>query len=226
MDKPPQHVAIICDGNRRWARAKGLPEDTGHKYSAEHVFFELVEKAARMSIPYITFWVLSTENERKRSEREMAILFQLMKLHFSKDVSKLQEKDVKLTFIGNIEELPNDLRKIITKVEEESKDNKAITVILALNYGGRDEIIRAVNTHTSKEKVTEADFDSALDTAGTPDPDIIIRTGGEHRLSGFLPWQSVYSELFFTDTLFPDFKDSELEKIVTEFSSRERRFGK
>lgn len=228
MDLVPTHVAIICDGNRRWARAHGLPQTAGHSYAAQHVFFSLVEKAARMHIPYITFWILSTENEKKRSETEMAVLFRLMKFHFKKDLGKIQEKKVRVKFIGNIAGLPKDLATIVASVEQETKKNTAITAIFALHYGGRDEILRAVNKiGTLKvQNITTDSFASYLDTHDLPDPEIIIRTGGEHRLSGFLPWQSVYSELFFVDTLFPDFTDTELEKIITEFAGRERRFGK
>lgn len=226
MDNLPKHVAIICDGNRRWARSRNLPVNAGHIYSAEHVFFSLVEEAAQMQIPYITFWVLSTENEKKRSRAEMAVLFQLMKLHFKKDLPKIMQKNVRVRFIGNIESLPADLQKSIQNMEQETKGNTAITATFALNYGGRDEIFRAIKKTVPSKLMTESDFSSLLDTSEMPDPDIIIRTGGEHRLSGFMPWQAVYSELFFVDTLFPDFSNRELRKIVDAFVFRERRFGK
>lgn len=226
MDTIPTHVAIICDGNRRWASAHNLPKNAGHAYSAEHTFFSLVEKAALMKIPYITFWILSTENEKKRSTAEMMVLFSLMKLHFKKDLPKIQEKNVRVKFIGDIEGLPKDLQEIVATLEDETRNNTAVTVIFALNYGGRNEIMRAINKLPQRNTLTYEEFNAALDTAEFPDPDIIVRTGGENRLSGFLPWQSVYSELFFVDTLFPDFTDSEFEKIISAFASRHRRFGK
>lgn len=226
MDNSPKHIAIICDGNRRWARSKNLPVNAGHIYSAEHVFFSLVEEAARMKIPYITFWVLSTENEKKRSKAEMAVLFKLMKLHFRKDLPKIMKKNVRVRFIGNIDGLPTDLQSIVQNMEQETKGNTAITATFALNYGGRDEILRALKKAGPNQLKTEVDFSTLLDTVAMPDPDLIVRTGGEHRLSGFMPWQAVYSELFFVDTLFPDFTNVELKKIIDTFITRERRFGK
>lgn len=230
MNTLPKHVAIICDGNRRWARAHTLSETAGHAYAADHVFFALVERAARMHIPYITFWILSTENEKRRSKQEMSTLFHLMRLHFKKDLPKLQEKKVRVLCIGNRAQLPEDLQQIITTGEQKTKDNDAVTAIFALNYGGRDEMMRAIKKIIREEKaeaaITEAVVTAQLDTAGIPDPEIVIRTGGEYRLSGFLLWQSAYSELFFTDTLFPDFTDNELEKIITDFTHRERRLGR
>lgn len=226
MDNLPNHVAIICDGNRRWARSKNLPVNAGHIYSAEHVFFSLVEQAVVLKIPFITFWVLSTENEKKRSRAEMSVLFNLMKLHFKKDLPKIMKKNVRIKFIGNIGGLPEDLQDIVRNLEHETERNAAITATFALNYGGRDEILRAIAKSSESSIKTENEFSQLLDTHALPDPDIIIRTGGEHRLSGFLPWQAVYSELFFVDTFFPDFSKSELEEIIQLYVSRERRFGK
>lgn len=219
----PRHIAIIPDGNRRWAKEKGLPTFEGHRIAAEKTFPDLIEKLAHLGVNYFTFWALSTENIAKRSSRELNKLFNLMRYFLKNKLAEFKKKGVRLKIIGNIQPLPKDIRKNISKAVVETEDNEKITLILALNYGGKDEIIRAIKKVQSLNK---ENFSNFLDTNGIPDPDLIIRTGGEKRLSGFMLWQSEYSELYFTDTYFPDFTPEELEKAINDYSLRQRRFGK
>jgi len=226
----PTHIAIIPDGNRRWARKKGLPTLQGHKYAAEKTLPDLLEKASNIGIKYFTFWALSTENLKKRTKNEVQALLSLMKYFLKNKVNEFKKKDIKLMTIGDLKKLPQDIQSLISKSIKETEKNKKMTVIFGINYGGRDEVIRAINKVKSQKskvkRLTEEQLNKYLDTAGIPDPDMIIRTGGEKRLSGFLPWQSVYSELYFSELFFPDFKARELEKAVEDYSFRQRRFGK
>ena len=230
--KIPKHVAIIMDGNRRWARKQGLPVLRGHWVAAEKVIEPLVEKAAEMGISYLTFWAFSTENW-KRAKEEVEGLMRIFRYLLSKKIERLNKKGVRILTIGDLTKFPKDIQRRIKEGVEKTKDNKKITVIFALNYGGRDEIIRAINRWRSSSKLKaqssklkEEEFGEYLDTREIPDPDLIIRTGGEMRLSGFLLWQSQYAELYFTKVLFPDFTPKELEKAILEYQKRERRFGK
>lgn len=221
----PTHIAIIMDGNRRWAREHKLPVLEGHRRVANHVLEKLVEHAAKLGVPYITFWAFSTENwGRAESEVKgiMGILAQSIK-PFGK---RMTEKGVRLLVIGDLTRIDPTLRKGIADVVEKTKSNTQITVTIALNYGGRDEMVRAMRKIAQPRIVTEESFSSLLDTAGTPDPDFIIRTGGEQRLSGFLLWQSEYSELYFPEFLMPDFTPEKLDEAINEFAERKRRFGK
>jgi len=229
----PRHVAFIMDGNRRWARSNKLKALQGHTKGAD-IIRPLVEYCAEYGISYLTFWAFSTENW-KRDEQEVEHLMNLFRSFITGDLMRdLMENGVKLTTIGDLSKFPEDIVRSIENVVDKSKNNTKITVIMALNYGGREEILHAIksmqksigNSVSSTENVTEEEFEKYLYTAGVPDPDIIIRTGGEMRLSGHLPWQSVYSELFFTDTLWPDFTKDELGNILEEYKRRERRFGK
>lgn len=233
--KAIQHIAIICDGNRRWAKKNGLPEFSGHKYAAEKTVEKLINHCLSLKIPYLTFWVLSTENWR-RGEIWMNQYLKLMTFFFKKYLQKLIQKGVKIRTIGNLSRLPVNVQKILKIVEKKSSKNKKITVIIAINYGGRDEVVRAIKKvcrhfrdgrmDSSEVKLTENEFSQYLDTRGLPDPDLIIRPGGEQRLSGFMLWQSEYSEFYFSKTLFPDFTPKELDKALKEFSQRQRNFGK
>lgn len=223
MNTIPQHVAIIMDGNRRWAKAKGKHALAGHQYVADILLEQLVEHAADRGIQYVTFWAWSTENWN-RSREEVSGTMKLFKHVLKQNINRLHKKGVRIKTIGNISAFPADIVREIEKGIEQTKDNKRITVVLALNYGGRDEIVRGIRKAGSN--LTKEEFSKYLDTNGIPDPELIIRTGGEKRLSGFLLWQSEYAELYFTDTLMPDFTTWKLDEALEEFASRQRRFGK
>jgi undecaprenyl diphosphate synthase len=223
----PKHVAIIPDGNRRWAKEKGRPTIEGHRYAAQTTFPNLINELAKLDIKYFTFWALSTENLAGRSKEEREHLFYLIRFFLKNKFKEFKEKGIKLKIIGDSTKLPKDLQKKILKAIKDTKENKKMTVVLGLNYGGRDEIIRSIlKIKDQKSKITKESFSKYLDTSGIPDPDLIIRTGGEKRLSGFMLWQSEYSELYFSDLYFPDFTAKELEKTIKNYSQRQRRFGK
>ncbi|MBI2465376.1 di-trans,poly-cis-decaprenylcistransferase [Candidatus Shapirobacteria bacterium] len=223
----PKHVAMIMDGNRRWARERKLPVFIGHRYGFNRIE-PTVSHAADLGIKYLTFWAFSTENWN-REKREVDALMNLFRRMFSGSlVAKLKKNNVRVKTLGDISAFPKDIEKDIQEVVEDTKNNTGITVNFALNYGGREEILRAVQKIIAEKpkEVTERIFSDFLYTAGQPDPDLIIRTGGEQRLSGYLPWQSTYSELYFTNTYWPDFNEKEFDKAILDYISRERRFGK
>jgi len=222
-DNFPKHVAIIPDGNRRWAKKKGRPAIEGHRYAAQTVLPNLISELAKYNVKYFTFWALSTENLVGRSKDEVDNLFNLIRFFLRNKVKEFEKKEIKFKTIGDLTQLPKDLQEEIIKVTHDTINNKKMTVIFGLNYGGRDEIIRAIK---KGKNLTKENFGNYLDTAGIPDPDLIIRTGGEKRLSGFMLWQSEYSELYFSDLYFPDFTAKELEKSIINYSERQRRFGK
>jgi len=228
MTPPLRHVAIIMDGNRRWARSRNLDPVKGHEYAAKNVLEPIIEKCVDLKIPYVTFWAFSTENW-KRDEAELKGLFNIFRFALGSLALRFIKRGAKLRILGDINKFPKDIAKKSLDMITKSAKNDAITVTFALNYGGRDEILRAVqkiiSEKTPVDKVTEDLFSAHLDTSGVPDPDLVIRTGGEQRLSGFLPWQSVYSEFCFTPTLFPDFTPEELQKALDHFALRDRRFG-
>jgi len=225
----PVHVAIIPDGNRRWAREKGLPVFEGHRIAAEKTLPRLIEKAGELGIKYLTFWALSTEN-KERDKEEINNLFKLMRFFLRNKLPDFKKKGVKLKIIGNLTQLPEDLQKDIINAEKETDNNNKITLIIAINYGGKDELIRSIkkiqNSEFTIKNLTKEKFNSYLDTAGIPDPELIIRTSGERRLSGFMLWQSEYSELYFSDKFFPDFNTDEFDKAIRDYSLRQRRFGR
>lgn len=232
---PLQHLAIIMDGNRRWARAKGLGALNGHEHVVNNVIEPIVDRCIELGIPYLTLWAFSTENwDRDRVELEG--LMRLFRNAFNKRVEDLHKKGVRLQILGEIEKFPKDIAVKAKEWVEISKNNTKITVNFALNYGGRDEILRGMKRMLKEVqsgklplenlKLTEQMFNQYLDTAAMPDPDLIIRSGGELRLSGFLAWQSVYSELYFTNTLMPDFTAADLDTALADYSRRKRRFGK
>jgi len=224
-----QHVAVIMDGNRRWAREKKLPTFVGHQKGYQQIE-KIVERAKDHGIQYITFWAFSTENW-KRDKVEVSYLMKLFRYALKGDLmKKMIKKGGKINVLGDLIAFPEDIRKGIAKVVEESKGNMGIQINIALNYGGREEILQAVQQIVSnkvdKTDITEELFSQYLHTRNQPDPDLIIRTGGSFRLSGYLPWQSVYSELYFTDTYWPDFDEKAFDKALEEYGGRERRFGK
>ncbi len=227
----PKHVGIIMDGNRRWARQHKLQALQGHEYVANKVIEPLVERCIERGVQFLTLWAFSTENWQ-RDPQEVAGLMDLFRQAFTRSAKRLHEQGVRLNMIGDLSKFPPDIQKGVAEWLALSKNNSRITVTFALNYGGRDEIVRAVKKIIEAEKITSSTdisaekIDQYVDTSTMPDPDLIIRPGGEQRLSGFLTWQSVYSELYFTDVLMPDFSPQEFDKALEEYSQRARRFGK
>ncbi len=225
----PNHVAVIPDGNRRWAKSKGLLAVEGHRVGADKTLPALIEKAGEIGIKYFTFWALSTENLIKRSPEEVSNIYKLIRYFVQIKLNDMHKKGAKILVIGNIQSLPEDIRNSIDNAVKKTKNNQKIVVTFAVNYGGRDEIVRGMHKVFENQSVASIDkstFGQYLDTAGIPDPDLIIRTGGEKRLSGFMLWQSEYSEIEFLDIFFPDFSPDLLNKCVEDFSLRQRRFGK
>ncbi len=223
----PQHIAVIMDGNRRWAKEHGLPSFAGHKKVSDDILEPIIEHAADCGVEFITFWAWSTENWG-RTPVEVKGIMDLFRDVIAKKWKRLQEKGVRIKFIGDLSKFPDDIQQSVEKVIADTNGNTRITAIFALNYGGRDEIIRAIHTiePAKLQTLTSADFSAHLDTKGIPDPELIIRTGGEQRLSGFLLWQSEYSELFFPSWYMPDFTPQKLDGLLDEFYQRTRRFGK
>ena len=223
--KIPRHIAMIMDGNGRWAKKRLMPRSFGHKAGMERMI-GLTEHAFSLGVEYVTVYALSTEN-LLRPKEELDYLFGLIREHFLPYVQKLCENGIRLRVIGDVTLLPADVREIVKKAESETASFTGKGINVALCYGSRAEIVRAVNLAVEKgKKVDENSFSSLLYTDGQPDPDLIIRTGKEVRLSNFLLWQGAYAELYFTDTMFPAFSDKELEKAIVWYSGRTRRFGK
>ena len=227
----PQHVALILDGNGRWAKKRGLPRTMGHKEGCVTVE-KTVEIAARMGIRYLTVYGFSTENW-KRSAEEVGALMQLLRFYMVRLLKIAKANNVRVKMIGERSRFDKDIVEGINRLERETKDNTGLTFVIAVNYGGRDEIVRAARKMAEDVKegkldpkdLTEASFASYLDTADMPDPDLLIRTSGELRLSNYLLWQLAYTELYVTDCLWPDFSKEELEKAIIAYNSRDRRFG-
>ena len=227
----PKHIAMIMDGNGRWAKQRKLPRLMGHRSGVETVY-TMTEACARIGVKVLTLYAFSTENW-KRSTGEVSGLMTLLEQSLKKYLNKLKKNGIRLHVIGRLDEMSEGLQKSIKKAIEDTSGNDGMMLNIALNYGGRQEILDAVKAISKgvREKdvdvssFTESDFESYLYTAGIPDPELIIRTSGEERLSNFLLWQCAYSEFYFTDTLWPDFGEEELKKAVEEFEIRERRFG-
>lgn len=223
----PKHVAIIPDGNRRWAREKGFEVTKGHEVSASYEnILGIMQEAQKIGIKYLTFWAFSTENW-KRNKQEIGYLFSMAKSLLAKLRLDAEKHKIRFTHLGRRDRLPKELVVEIEKLEETTKKFNDYHVQLCIDYGGRDEISRAINKmlKLGKTEITEQDVSHFLDTQDIPDPDLIIRTSGEQRTSGFMPYQSAYAELYFADCYFPEFGPSELKKAVQEFSRRKRRFG-
>ena len=229
--KIPAHVAIIMDGNGRWAKKRGLPRTMGHAQGAK-VVEQILEDADHMGIRYLTVYAFSTENWT-RPGTEVKALMNLLRTYMKTSLAKCAKNNVRIRVIGDKTRLDPDLQDSIRTLEEATKNNTGIGFQIAINYGSRDEIARAVRKIAQKtaagelrpEDITEETISDALDTAGIPNPDLLIRTCGEERLSNFLMWQLSYSEMYFTDTAWPDFTKEELEKAVDAYNHRERRFG-
>lgn len=230
--KIPQHIAIICDGNRRWARSKGLQVFLGHKYAVENVVENLVDRAIERGISYLTFWVFSTENWQ-RDKKEVDFLLNLFRNFYDRQIQELDKKGVRVQAIGDISEFPQDIQERIAEGEQKTKQNKKIVVTLAMNYGGHDELLRAFQKmigdidagKLDKDKIDGSVLSSYLDTSEMPDPDLIVRTSGEQRLSGFMSWQSEYSEFWFPEFSFPEFTPEKFDQAIEVFQNRQRRFG-
>ena len=225
MNSLPLHVGIIMDGNGRWAKKRLQPRAFGHRAGMNRMI-SLAEHAQNIGIKYFTVYALSTEN-LSRPKEELDGLFGLFRKYFKINVEKLYKKNSRVKIIGDGSALPEDIQKLLSDSENNSPEDADFTLIFAINYGSRSEIVNAVNRAVEKgEKVDKDSFSSLLYTDGIPDPDLIIRTGGELRLSNFLTYQAAYAELYFTEVLFPDFSDAELDKAIEDYRSRERRFGK
>lgn len=223
----PEHIAIIMDGNRRWAKKRGLPSIEGHGAGYEQ-FKKISEKCRKLGVKILTVYAFSAENW-KRGKEEVSYLMKLLEAALKKERGNFMKQGIRLNILGQIERLPDSLGRLVCEVMEETKNNKEGILNLALSYGGRDEIIEAVKKIISEkiqpEDVNEEIFSKHLRTAGQPDPALLIRTSGEQRLSGFLPWQSVYSELYFSPKLWPEFTEDDLEDAIKEYQERKRRFG-
>ena len=227
----PQHVAIILDGNGRWAKAKGMPRNYGHAQGSKNVE-RICEEAWRMGIKYLTVYAFSTENWN-RPKSEVDALMTLLRNYMKTCLKTAKKNDMKIRVIGDIEPLDDDIKKRILELEEASKDNGGLNFTIALNYGSRDEIVRAVRKvaqdcvdgKVNPKDIDEKLYSSYLDTRDIPDPDLLIRTSGEQRLSNYLLWQLAYSEFYFTDVPWPDFTKEELIRAIEQYNNRDRRFG-
>lgn len=227
----PEHVAIIMDGNGRWAKKRMLPRNAGHKKGAQ-VVEQIVEDAWNLGIKYLTVYAFSTENW-KRPKDEVDALMNLLSDYLEGCIKRANDNDMKVRVIGDKTALKPELQDKITKLEKATENNCGITFTIAINYGSRDEIIRGikklaidcVNGDIQKENINEELFSTYLDTDKLPDPDLLIRTSGEERLSNFLLWQLAYSEFYFTKVLWPDFNKDELINAIVKYNRRERRFG-
>lgn len=223
-DCPIQHIAFIMDGNGRWAKKRMMPRETGHKFGAD-VFNKIMRHCDKLGMKAATFYVFSTENW-KRPQREVDSLMKLLDNYLDDCFKELDENDARFIFLGDRSRFPAAMQEKMTRIERESEKNPYI-VNLALNYGGRDELVHAANALIAKGKtaLTEEDISSELYTKDSPPVDMIVRTGGDYRISNFLLWQAAYAELYFTDTLWPDFKTADVDAIVENFKKRNRRFG-
>ena len=227
----PQHVAIILDGNGRWAKSKGMPRNYGHSRGAKNLEV-ICEDAWNMGIKYLTVYLFSTENW-KRSKEEVDGLMKLFRSYTKTCIKTAQKNNMKVRVLGDPTALDPDLQESLRKLEESSKDNTGLNFQIAINYGSRDEMVRAMKKMAadrdagklSAADISEETFAQYLDTAGIPDPDLLIRTSGEQRLSNYLLWQLAYSEFYFTDIHWPDFSKEELEKAILAYNKRDRRYG-
>ncbi|MBC2577326.1 isoprenyl transferase [Peptostreptococcus russellii] len=231
FEKVPKHIAIIMDGNGRWAKSRMMPRTYGHKAGVETIR-KVVEEAQRLGIKYLTLYAFSTENW-KRPKDEVSALMKLLVTYLRKELAELDKNGVKINTIGNISKLPQVCVEELEKSKEKTKDNKSLVLTLALNYGGRADIIDAIknicmDVQSSKLDINSIDedlFSKYLDTKDIIDPDLVIRTSGEQRLSNFLLWEVAYSEFYYTDIHWPDFDEEELQKAVYYYQKRDRRFG-
>ncbi len=227
----PAHIAIIMDGNGRWAKARGLPRAEGHRRGAEAVR-RVVEAASELGVSYLTLFGFSSENW-KRPEREIDDLMLLLRLYLRSEIAEMHKNNIRFRMIGDRNALPKSVIELIDHAESTTANNTGLTLVLALSYGGRQEIVAATKELCAKvsagelelEEINDERFGSQLLTQAMPDPDLVIRTSGEQRISNFLLWQIAYSEFVFLDVLWPDFGEIQLRDAITEYQSRERRYG-
>lgn len=227
----PCHVAAIMDGNGRWAKMRGLPRTAGHSVGSES-FRRAAEYLAKLGVQHFTVYAFSTENW-KRPQEEVQAIMGLLEKYLHEAIRDLAEKNIRLRFFGDMTPISAEIKELIVQTDAISAHNTGMTVNICLNYGGRDEIVRSVRKLAARcaagvldpDAITEADISVGLDSADIPDPDLVIRPGGELRISNFLLWQSAYSEFYFTDTFWPDMDEGELEKAILSYQSRNRRFG-
>lgn len=227
----PRHIAIIMDGNGRWAKMRGLPRNAGHKAGAE-TFRRVAKHCNELGVKYLTVYAFSTENW-KRSEEEVSGIMLLLENYLKEALRDMEKNHIRFCIFGDLSRLSPKLRQLCYETMERSSIYNEVQVNFCMNYGGRDEIVRAARAFAadvaagkrSAEELTEAMFENYLDSAGVPDPELVIRPSGEQRTSNFLPWQSAYSEFVFMDVLWPDFSDEDLDRAIAQFHGRNRRFG-
>ncbi len=223
----PAHVGVIMDGNGRWAEQRKLPRVEGHRIGAERAK-EIIETSATLGIQYLTLYTFSMENWQ-RPVSEVSMLMKLLELYLRKELADLKKQNIIYRAIGEISRLPENIQVLIQETELQTAVNTGMTLVTALSYSGRNEIVRAIRKlmirQCRPEDITDDSFADYLDTAGLPPPDLIVRTSGERRLSNFMLWQSAYAELYFSDTLWPDFDREEFMKAIRDYQGRERRFG-
>lgn len=229
LDRLPQHIAVIMDGNGRWAKKRRLPRIAGHRAGIRAVR-QAVEACARLGVPYLTLYAFSIENW-KRPHSEIQLLMSLLREYLKKEIPELNRQNIRLGVIGRIAELPHTVQRDLQNALEKTRRNTGLRLTLALNYGGRAELVDAVRRlaeqwkHNGRVSVDEDSFGEYLYTRGLPDPDLLIRTSGELRLSNFLLWQVAYSEIWVTDTFWPDFTQKNLFQAIIDYQKRERRYG-
>lgn len=225
----PSHIAIIMDGNRRWARKRNLADIEGHEAGSE-ALEKVVDEAEKLGVKTITVYALSTENIKERAKREIFGLFELMRRGYHQRLTKMMQKGVRVTILGEMQGLPGTMKSLINQIKKTYIKNESITLNIALNYGAKKELVQAIKDIVKKgidvKKINEELIDKHLYTNGQADPDLVIRTGGRSRLSNFLLWQTAYSELYFTRTLWPDFGPAELKKAIDWYKEQKRNFGR
>ncbi|OGD91823.1 di-trans,poly-cis-decaprenylcistransferase [Candidatus Curtissbacteria bacterium RIFCSPHIGHO2_02_FULL_40_17] len=223
----PQHVVIIPDGNRRWAQKHGLEPIEGHKKGLE-VAFNIVKASKNIGVKVLTLWSFSTENW-KRPSQEVKYLMHIYRIFFKKHVKELIKEGVRFKWLGRRDRVPQSLKKLLLAIEKQTAKNKNYILNICLDYGGRDELVRAfrkiVRRGVKSSQIDEDLISKNLDTAGLPEPDLLIRTSGEKRTSGMMPWQTAYTEYYFSKLYFPDFSKEELKRAISDYSSRRRRYG-
>ena len=228
--RPPRHIAIILDGNGRWAKKRGLPRTAGHAVGAE-TFRKIATYCKNIGVEYLTVYAFSTENWR-RPEAEVSTIMKLLGKYLHEAIDTMERDHIRMKVFGDVEGLSPELRALVDKTDEISQRYEGFQANICLNYGGRDEILHAARRYAEDyaagraEALTEESFSDYLYSAGIPDPDLLIRPGGEQRISNFLLWQCAYAEFYFTDVLWPDFDEAELDKAIAVYQSRDRRYGR
>ena len=216
------HVAFIMDGNGRWGKKRNKNRNYGH-INGVKVVKKIVESSIKLKIPIVTFYVFSTENW-KRPKREINFLFSLIASYFKKEIQNVIKNNIKINILGNLSSLPKNIKNTLKKTIKKTEKNKKLTVNIAINYGSKSEIVNALKKIKKKQKINIKNIDKNLYTKGLPDPDILIRTGGQKRLSNFMLWQLAYTELYFLDKLWPDFNSTDLKKIVNNYKKIKRNY--